>query len=138
MMKPGDIRKAAGIIVLGRKVLVERSKGKAFFIHPGGKLESGETPAQALVRELMEEFQIRVSEDDLVPFDHNVAPAANSPEVDVHMDVFIVRRWQGKITPAAEVEEIAWIDSGVPADMPLGSIMRHETLPKLRAAGLID
>jgi 8-oxo-dGTP diphosphatase len=136
-MKAGDIRKAAGIILVDGKVLVERSKGKAFFIHPGGKLEGDETPKQALVRELREEFQIDVDESDLEPFDHNVAPAANSPEVDVHMDVFIVKKWHGSIEPAAEVEEIAWIDSHVPEDIPLGSIMRHETLPKLKATGLI-
>lgn len=138
MGKPGDIYKASGIILRDRKVLVERSVGKKYFIHPGGKIEPGETVKQALVRELKEEFSITVSEDDLEPFDHNSAPAANSPEVDVHMEVFIVKKWRGEIRPDSEVEEIHWLTSRVPKDIKIGSIMEHETIPKLKAADLID
>jgi hypothetical protein len=53
------------------------------------------------VRELKEEFTIDVDEADLEPFDKNTAPAANSPEVDVHMDVFLVKKWQGEISAAS-------------------------------------
>jgi 8-oxo-dGTP diphosphatase len=138
MAKPSDIHKASGIILRDRKVLVERSVGKEYFIHPGGKIESGETVKQALVRELKEEFSISVSENDLEFFDRCSAPAANSPEVDVHMDVFIVRKWHGDIVPDNEVEEIRWLSSQVPKDIKRGSIMEHETLPKLKAKNLID
>jgi 8-oxo-dGTP pyrophosphatase MutT (NUDIX family) len=64
-MNKGDIHKASGIIIVDRKVLVERSVGKEYFVHPGGKLEPGETSKQAVVRELKEELQIGVQEDDL-------------------------------------------------------------------------
>lgn len=134
----GDIYKAAGIIIRDRKVLVERSVGKEYFIHPGGKIEPGETAKQAVIRELKEEFRINVLEADLELFDKSSAPAANSPEVDVHMEVFLVKRWQGELTPDSEVEEIRWLTSEVPADIKIGSIMEHETLPKLKAEGLID
>ncbi len=119
-------------------MLVGRTKGKEFFIHPGGKLEPGETAKQALVRELKEEFQIDVDQADLEPFDKNSAPAANSPEVDVHMEVFIVKRWQGEITPDSEIAEVRWLTSDVPKDIKIGSIMEHETIPKLKAGDLID
>jgi 8-oxo-dGTP diphosphatase len=137
-MKSGDIYKASGIILIDRKVLVERSKGKDHFVHPGGKIEPGETAKQAVVRELKEEFSIDVREEDLAPFDKNSAPAAHSPEVDVHMEVFLVKRWQGDITPDNEVEEIRWLTSDVPKDIKIGSIMEYETIPKLKAANLID
>jgi len=52
-----DIHKAAGIIIKGRRLLVERSKGKDVFVAPGGKLELGETAIRAVIRELKEEFQ---------------------------------------------------------------------------------
>jgi mutator protein MutT len=133
-----DIQKASGIIIKDRKVLVERSVGKEYFIHPGGKIEAGETPKQAVIRELKEEFQIDVDEADLELFDKNSAPAANSPEVYVHMDVFLVKKWRGEITPDSEVEEIRWLTSDVPTDIKLGSIMQHETIPKLKAENLID
>ena len=134
----GDIYKASGVIIIDRKVLVERSKGKEYFVHPGGKIEPGETPKQAVVRELKEEFSIDVREADLAPFDRNSAPAAHSPEVDVHMEVFIVKKWQGEIKPDNEVEEIRWLTSDVPAGIKVGSIMKHETIPKLKAEDLID
>jgi mutator protein MutT len=137
-MRKNDILKASGIIIKDRKLLVEKSVGKEFFIHLGGKIEPGETAKQALVRELKEEVSIDVSQDDLELFDQNSAPAANSPEVNVHMDVFLVKRWSGEIIPDNEVEELRWITSDVPKDIKLGSIMEHETIPKLKAAGLID
>jgi mutator protein MutT len=137
-MQTQDIYKASGIIIIDRKVLVEKSFGKEFFIHLGGKIEPGETSKQALIRELKEEIDIVVTEDDLELFDQNSAPAANSPEVNVHMDVYLVKRWQGEIKPSSEVEKIRWITSIVPNDIKIGSIMEHETIPKLKREGLID
>ena len=55
-----DIHKAAGIIIRDRKILIERSYGKDTFMAPGGKLEQGETPSEAAIRELKEEFQLDV------------------------------------------------------------------------------
>lgn len=60
-----DIHKSAAIIINNRKLLVERSQGKAVFVAPGGKLEADETPRQCLVRELKEEFQLDIAESDL-------------------------------------------------------------------------
>ena len=137
-MNKDDIYKASGIIIVDRKVLVGRSVGKEYFIHPGGKIEPGETPKQAVIRELKEEFRINVQEEDLVEFDKNTAPAANSPEVNVHMIVFLVKKWQGEIIPDNEVEEIRWLTSDTPKDIKIGSIMEHETIPKLKKIGLID
>ena len=59
-MKKYDIHKVGGIIIKERKLLVEKSIDKEFFIAPGGSIEHGETPTQALVRELFEEFKIFV------------------------------------------------------------------------------
>lgn len=56
------MHKAAANIFQGRRFLVERSRGKSVWGHPGGKLEPGETSRQALVRELAEEFMIDVDE----------------------------------------------------------------------------
>ncbi|HWZ66175.1 MAG TPA: NUDIX domain-containing protein [Patescibacteria group bacterium] len=138
MDKIHDIYKASGIILKDRKVLVGRSTGKEYFIHPGGKIEPGETAKQAVIRELKEEFQIDVLEEDLEEFDKNSAPAANSPEIDVHMEVFLVKKWQGDIIPDNEIEENRWLTSDVPKDIKIGSIMEHETIPKLKFQNLID
>lgn len=133
-----DMYKAAGIIIKGRKLLVERSYNKQFFIAPGGGIEKGETAKQALVRELKEEFSIDVNEKDLTPFANYSAEAANHPGRTVHMEVFVVKKWQGDIIADSEVEEIRWITSTNQNDEDIGSIFAHEVLPKLKQQDVID
>jgi 8-oxo-dGTP diphosphatase len=133
-----DIHKAGGILIKDRKFLVERSIGKEFFIVPGGSLEPGETPKQALVRELHEEFQITALEDDLEVFGAFFAPAAGQENRFLQMDVFVVKKWSGEIKPDHEVEEFMWIDSNPPKDKKIGSIFEHEVLPRLKQMDLID
>lgn len=138
MKRQIDIHKAGGIILKNRKFLVERSKEKKFFIAPGGSIEEGETPKQALVRELMEEFQIKITEDNLEEFDTFFAPAAGQEDKYLQMDVFVIKDWVGEPTPDNEVEEIRWINSQIPAGIQVGSIFEHEVLPRLKEQDLID
>jgi mutator protein MutT len=138
MIETVDIHKAAGILIRDRKLLVERSKGKEFFIAPGGSIEEGETPRQALVRELMEEFQISVNEADLSEFGTFRAAAAGQESKVVEMQVFTVSNWQGEPTADNEVEEVRWVSSLPEEGIKLGSIFEHEVIPRLKTAGLID
>jgi mutator protein MutT len=133
-----DIYKAAGIIIKNRKLLVEKSENKEFFIAPGGTIEVGETPEQALVRELWEEFEIKVKEGDFEEFGHFDAKAAGQEEKIVHMNVFIVKKWEGEPSPHAEVREILWVTSDLPKDIKVGSIFEHEVIPRLKEQNLID
>jgi 8-oxo-dGTP diphosphatase len=132
-----DLYKAAGIIIRDKKLLVERSEGKQFFIAPGGQIEAGETASQALVRELKEEFSIDVDERDFEPFGTFSAEAVNHPGRQVHMQVFTVRQWRGEIVPDNEVEEVRWLGATVPEGMQVGSIFAHEVLPRLVEQGLV-
>jgi len=136
-MPEPDIYKAAGIIIQDKKLLHARSHGKDYFIAPGGKLEGDETPAEALIRELKEECSIDVNEADLEPFGEYTAEATGQPGRTVHMVVFTVKRWQGKITPSREIAELRWLTSDIPADIEVGSIFAHEVMPRLKAQGLI-
>ena len=138
MEKEKDIHKSGGILIRNKKLLVERSEGKEFFIAPGGSLEEGETSRQALVRELMEEFSIEVKENDFEEFGTFSAKAAGQEDKKIIMDVFIVKHWEGEPKPSSEVEEISWIDSRIPSGMKVGSIFEHEVIPRLKEKGLID
>lgn len=73
---PYDIYKASGIIVRDRQVLATRSRGKSFYIQPGGKLEKGETESQAVVRKLRDEMGIEVIVADLDKIGDYYADAA--------------------------------------------------------------
>lgn len=139
MNKLYDIHKAAGIIIRDRCLLVERSKGKDVFIAPGGKINEGETLPEALVRELKEEFQLSVTENELEVFGTFYAEAAGTHNAGkkLRMDVFIVHN-SGNPRPDNEVEEMRWITSNVPQDIEVGSIFMHEVIPKLKEQGMID
>ena len=133
-----DIYKASGIIIKNKKLLVEKDIDKEFYISPGGKLEQGETSKQALVRELMEEFKIEVKESDLEEFGHFDAPASGQENRTVHMDVFIINRYIGKIVKGHKVEKLRWLNSKIPRNMKVGSIFEHDVIPKLLKQRLIN
>ena len=137
-MSEYPIYKAAGIINRDKKHLLERSKGKEYFIEPGGSIEKGETPKQALVRELKEEIDVEVQEEDLEEFGTFYADAAGQKHLRIRMDVFVVIKWVGEPTPSSEVEELAWVGTEIPAGMKVGSIFEHDILPRLTEEGLIS
>jgi len=133
-----NIHKIGGILLKDKKLLVSRTRGKDFFVAPGGKVEKGETLEEALIRELEEELGITVDKNKLKKLETFYAPAAGEEENMLRMDVFIVEDWSGEIKPASEVEEIQWIDSNYPKEMKIGSIFQHEVIPKLKNISLIE
>lgn len=137
-MKTGDIHKVAGILIKDRKILVEKDIDKDFFIAPGGKPESGESDTQTLVRELQEELLISVDPVNLEKIGTYTAPAAGQEHRTVYMQVYLVKKWTGTITPGHKVEELLWINSLTPAEIKVGSIFQHEVVPILKNRNLID
>lgn len=133
-----DIHKVGGIIIKDKKLLVERSKNKEFFIAPGGSIEKGESAKQALTRELREEFAIQTAEEDFEEFGIFYAKAAGTEDKIIRMDVFVVKDWSGEPMPSSEVEEILWIISRIPETIKVGSIFEHEVIPRLKARNLIN
>ncbi|MEM8919956.1 MAG: 8-oxo-dGTP diphosphatase MutT [Pseudomonadota bacterium] len=94
----------------GRLLLAQRPEGKSMaglWEFPGGKVETGERPEDALVRELDEELGLKTVAADFTPF----AFASHAYD-DFHllMPVFLCRRWRGE--PAGiEGQELAWVSA---------------------------
>lgn len=117
---------AAALIDARSRVLVaQRPAGKSFagqWEFPGGKLEPGESPEAALVRELAEELSITVAAADLAPL---VTIRHPYPDFDLEMIVFTATHWTG--TPrGAEGQAIRWATVATlagldmpPADVPI-------------------
>jgi 8-oxo-dGTP diphosphatase len=112
----------------GRLLLV-RKRGTTAFMQPGGKIEPGETPVEALVREVREELGVGVV--DVRELGHHSAPAANEPGHRVEADLFLVSL-DGQPQAEAEIEEIAWIDPQAPGDIELAPLTSGAVLDFIR------
>jgi 8-oxo-dGTP pyrophosphatase MutT (NUDIX family) len=110
------IRIAAAIIMnaAGHTLLV-RKRGTRSFMQAGGKIEIGETPREALSRELLEELGIEVPTDMPEHLGRFVAPAAHEVGHLVAAELFRLTICS-PVRPTAEIEEIAWVD---PVVLPL-------------------
>ena len=109
---------AVALVDADRRVLIaQRPQGKALaglWEFPGGKLEAGETPEQALIRELEEELGISTKSACLAP----VSFASYSYEsFHLLMPLYVCRKWQG--TPVArEHAALKWVRPQALRDYP--------------------
>ena len=114
----------------GRVLLSKRPSGKSMaglWEFPGGKVENGEVPEEALIRELNEELGIDTWSSCLAPLSF----ASHSYE-DFHllMPVFVCRKWVGSPTPM-EGQALKWVNRDKlkdypmpPADIPMIAVIR--------------
>ena len=114
----------------GRVLITQRPEGKSMeglWEFPGGKIEFGETPEDALVRELHEELGIETWSSCLAPLTF-----ASHGYSDFHllMPLFACRKWDGTPTPK-EGQNLKWVNVKnlkdfpmPPADIPLIAVLR--------------
>jgi 8-oxo-dGTP diphosphatase len=114
----------------GRILLAQRPAGKplaGLWEFPGGKVNPGETPEIALIRELSEELGIDVAASCLAPF---TFASYTYPDFHLLMPLYICRKWSG-IPTAREGQRLAWVRPArlgdypmPPADPPLVAMLR--------------
>jgi 8-oxo-dGTP diphosphatase len=114
----------------GRVLLAKRPPGRplaGLWEFPGGKIERGETPEAALIRELEEELDIRVAGKCLAPF---TFASYTYEAFHLLMPLYVCRTWNGEVR-ARQGQELAWVRSkGLaayampPADEPLKAMLR--------------
>jgi 8-oxo-dGTP diphosphatase len=114
----------------GAVLIAKRPQGRplpGLWEFPGGKVEAGEGPEDALIRELHEELGIEIAKSDLAPL---TFASHAYPDFHLLMPVYLCRRWQGRVT-AHEGQELLWVKPDTlhrydmpPADEPLKIALR--------------
>ena len=113
----------------GRILIAKRPPGRSLaglWEFPGGKVEQGESPEHALIRELAEELGIDIAPADLSPL---TFASHSYPDFHLLMPLFLCTRWRGAATPH-EGQELAWVKptelaayAMPPADEPLKAVL---------------
>ena len=133
MSEPKPIVLVAAVALVdvdGRVLIAQRPEGKSMaglWEFPGGKVEPGETPEAALIRELEEELGIQTWASCLAPFTF----ASHTYETfHLLMPLFVCRKWDGTAMPR-EHTALKWVRVArlsdypmPPADIPLVAMLR--------------
>ena len=126
---------AAVILDDSGRMLVVRKRDTEAFMQPGGKIDAGETPIEALERELREEIALDLDADAFEYAGVFSARAANEPDTMVTAHTYIARH-SGEVRPAAEIADARWLPlDGAPA-LHLAELTREHMLPLARATAL--
>ena len=129
---PSTIRIAAALLIgSDGQTLLVRKRGTQAFMQPGGKIDVGEQPVEALARELHEELNLRIDPSAAVYLGTFSAPAVNEPGFTVEAELFQVNI-DVNVTPAAEIEEVRWIDPVGDGGLQLAPLTRDLILPFYR------
>ncbi|SDG88514.1 8-oxo-dGTP pyrophosphatase MutT, NUDIX family [Pseudomonas flavescens] len=128
-MKANTLHIAAALLfdAAGRLLLV-RKRGTGMFMLPGGKSDKGETPMQTLLRELHEELGLQLPESAFTALGHFSAAAANEANTRIEADLFRAPL-PHPVQPAAELEELRWLNACEPRTDDLAPLLRHQVLP---------
>lgn len=116
----------------GRVLMQQRPPGKAhggLWEFPGGKLDAGETPEEALVREIDEELGVAVAKSDLVPLTF-ASDRAGAGKRSLLLLLYTTRHWQGVPAALEPGTQIAWVSPDMfcalpmpPLDVPLAQAL---------------
>jgi 8-oxo-dGTP diphosphatase len=125
---------AVALIAPGPRILMQQRKVAGDFgglwEFPGGKVEPGESPESALLREIDEELGIALDPAALVPLTFASDPALPPTQRQPHVILlYICRHWQGE-PRCLDAAAIAWVEPGSlmalsmpPLDVPLAEAL---------------
>jgi 8-oxo-dGTP diphosphatase len=130
-----DLLVSAIALVRDRRVLMVTARGRDVYYMPGGKIDPGETAAEAAAREAFEEVALRLDPAELEELFEVRTLAHGEPDGrHVRMVVFNAET-DASPAASAEVGAVPWV---TPADLDRCPPAGREVLARLEASGLID
>ncbi|MET0932657.1 MAG: NUDIX domain-containing protein [Mycetocola sp.] len=130
-----DIDVAAVALIRERRMLMVTARNRDVLYLPGGKVDPGESPADAATRETREEVAVELIADTVRELFTVVTQAHGEPDGrQVRMVVFSAET-DGEPQPSAEVSEVHWVTT---ADLHRCPPAGTDVLRRLAAMGLID
>lgn len=114
-------------------ILTVRKRGTSKFMLVGGKLDDGETPAAAAVREVAEEVGLAIALADLELLGTFDSDAANEVDTRIKSTVYLAPLPDGGVpVAAAEIAELAWLDPATAGKRDdLAPLLQHDVIPLL-------
>ncbi len=130
---PTNIIRIAAAVLIGPdgRTLLVRKRGTQAFMQPGGKIDAHEQPIEALARELEEELALKIDPVRATYLGHFCAPAVNEPGFEVQAELFLLHI-DADVAPAAEIEEVQWIDPRGDGGLTLAPLTGEVILPFYR------
>ncbi|ERJ61254.1 NUDIX hydrolase [Sphingobacterium paucimobilis] len=113
------------------EMLALRKKDASYYTLPGGKIELGETPIDALIRELNEELDIIFNKEDFSLAGTHMTRAANEANTIVEGFIFCLTvPFKTTVSPHAEIEEKIWLSKENYKDYNLAHLLKEFALPR--------
>lgn len=128
------------IFLKDKKILIDKPRTKPTHQMIGGKVEKGETPLQAAIRECHEELGPKAifNEDDFIQIMDFDEIATSDPNLKIHFYVFIYNgKLQGILETSNEIESFLWYDTSL-GDNILSNTLKHQVIPYCLNNNLIN
>lgn len=111
------------------QMLTVRKKNSIYYMMAGGKINSNETPQQALKRELFEELNICIDFKELTYLGTHTTRAANEENTIVNATIYHLKTAHLDIKPYAELEEVCWLNYTTYTNYPLAHLLKEFSIP---------
>lgn len=128
------------IFLKDKKILIDKPRTKPTHQMIGGKVEKGETPFQAAIRECREELGPKAifTEEDFIQIMDFDEIATSDPNLKIHFYVFMYNgKLQGSLETSPEIESFLWYDTSL-GDKILSNTLKHQVIPYCLKNNLIN